>query len=144
MPNFDTIAPGKTPIASYQSIMELGRGGMGTVHLARAVGAGGFERLVVVKRLNRDLLGQPDAVRRFLDEARHAALIHHANVVGIHQIGKDEKGYFLVLDYVEGASLEGLVDRVALSRETLPAPIVLRIALDALSGLHAAHRAEDA
>jgi serine/threonine-protein kinase len=144
MPNFDVIAQGPEPIASYQPILQLGRGGMGTVDLARAVGAGGFERLVVVKRLNRELLDQPEAVRRFLDEARQAALVHHANVVGIHQIGKDEKGYFLVLDYVEGASLEGLVDRIALQRETLPAPIVLRIALDALSGLHAAHRAEDA
>jgi serine/threonine-protein kinase len=144
MPNFDVIATGAEPIASYQPILQLGKGGMGTVDLARAVGAGGFERLVVVKRLNRELTDQPAAVRRFLDEARQAALVHHANVVGIHQIGKDEKGYFLVLDYVEGASLEGLVDRIALSRETLPPPIVLRIALDALSGLHAAHRAEDA
>lgn len=144
MPNFDIIATGAEPIASYQPILQLGRGGMGTVDLARAMGAGGFERLVVVKRLNRELTNQPEAVRRFLDEARQAALVHHANVVGIHQIGKDDKGYFLVLDYVEGASLEGLVDRIALSREALPAPIVLRIALDALSGLHAAHRAEDA
>ena len=144
MPNFDVLATGAEPIASYQPILQLGKGGMGTVDLARAVGAGGFERLVVVKRLNRELTNQAEAVRRFLDEARQAALVHHANVVGIHQIGKDDKGYFLVLDYVEGASLEGLVDRIALSRETLPQPIVLRIALDALSGLHAAHRAEDA
>ncbi|HVU04098.1 MAG TPA: protein kinase [Polyangiaceae bacterium] len=144
MPNFDTIAPGKTPIAAYQTILELGRGGMGTVSLARAVGAGGFERLVVVKRLNRDLLGQEEATRRFLDEARHAALIHHANVVGIHQIGRDGEGYFLVLDYVEGTSLDGLVDRAARRGERIPPPIVLRVGLDALAGLHAAHQAADA
>lgn len=143
MPQFDTIAPGREPIASYQHIMELGRGGMGTVNLARAVGAGGFERIVVVKRLNREFLGQADAVGRFMDEARYAALIHHANVVGIHQIGRDGDGYFLVLDYVEGSSLDGLVDRAALRGQRMPPPIVLRIGLDALAGLHAAHSVED-
>jgi serine/threonine protein kinase len=144
MPKFDTLAPGREPIAAYQHVLEIGRGGMGTVNLARAVGAGGFERLVVVKRLNQDLLDQPDAIGRFMDEARHAALIHHANVVGIHQIGRDDDGYFLVLDYVEGTSLEGLVDRAARRQERIPPPIVLRMGLDALAGLHAAHSVEDA
>jgi tRNA A-37 threonylcarbamoyl transferase component Bud32 len=144
MPKFDTLAPGREPIAAYQHVLEIGRGGMGTVNLARAVGAGGFERLVVVKRLNPELLDQPDAIGRFMDEARHAALIHHSNVVGIHQIGRDDDGYFLVLDYVEGTSLDGLVDRAARLQERIPPPIVLRIGLDALGGLHAAHSVEDA
>jgi eukaryotic-like serine/threonine-protein kinase len=143
MPTFDTIAPGTKPIAAYQPIFELGRGGMGTVHLARAVGAGGFERLVVVKRLKEEMLEYPEAVQRFLDEARQAALIHHANVVGIHQIGRDAKGYFLVLDYVEGSALDALVGRAAQRNQRIPASIVLRIALDALAGLSAAHRATD-
>lgn len=143
MPSFDTIAPGTKPIAAYQPIFELGRGGMGTVHLARAVGDGGFERLVVVKRLKEEMIEFPEAVRRFLDEARHAALIHHANVVGIHQIGRDAQGYFLVLDYVEGGALDGLVGRATQRNQRIPASIVLRIALDALAGLSAAHCATD-
>lgn len=143
MPNFDTLAQGVEPVSGYEPILELGRGGMGTVSLARAVGAGGFERLVVIKRLNRELLGQEQAVQRFLGEARHAALIHHANVVGIHQVGRDEDGYFLVLDYVEGGSLDELVDRTALRGQRIPPPVALRIGLDALGGLSAAHRAED-
>ena len=57
---------------AYQILFQLGRGGMGTVYLARALGAGGFERLVVIKRLNAHLLDQDDAVRRFMDEARIA------------------------------------------------------------------------
>jgi serine/threonine-protein kinase len=50
----------------------------------------------------------------------------------------------LVLDYIEGGSLEELVDRSALRQERLPPPILLRIALDALAGLEAAHEATDA
>lgn len=128
----------------YETILELGRGGMGTVYLARTVGAAGFARLVVLKRLHEHLLDEPDAVQRFLDEARMAAWVQHANVVSTHQVGSDKQGYFLVLEYIEGASLEELVDRAALKRQRIPPPIVLRIALDALAGLQAAHTAHDA
>jgi serine/threonine-protein kinase len=64
--------------------------------------------------------------------------------VGIHQVGSDEAGHFLVQDYVEGDTLQGLVDHATLKRQRLPPPIVLRIALDALAGLHAVHEAKDA
>lgn len=131
------------PIATYRALLELGRGGMGVVHLARASGAAGFERLVVIKRMHAHLLAHAEAQERFLHEAHLASNLHHANVVGVQHVGQDDDGYFLVLDYVEGGSLEGLVDRMALRGELLPPPIVLRIALDALSGLQAAHEARD-
>jgi serine/threonine protein kinase len=127
----------------HQVLFELGSGGMGTAHLARTTGIGGFEKLVVVKRLHAHLLNNAQAVTRFLDEARLAANVRHANVVSTHHVGRDEVGYFLLLDYIEGASLEELVDRAAVRGERLPIPVVLRIALDALSGLHATHNARD-
>lgn len=142
---FRTHARGLAPpIGAYEPILELGRGGMGTAFLARATGAGGFERIVVIKRLHPHLLDMKEAVQRFLDEAAVAAAVQHANVVGTNQVVSDDDGYFLVLDYVEGGTLEELLDRAALRREQLPPPIVLRIALDALSGLSAAHEARDA
>ena len=111
---------------------------MARAYLARTLGPGGFQRLVVIKRLNLDLLGVPDAVERFLAEARVAARIHHANVVGTQQIGRDSAGPFIVLDYIEGGSLDDLV-----TASPLPIPIVLRIACDALAGLRAVHEATD-
>jgi serine/threonine-protein kinase len=128
----------------HQVLFELGAGGMGTAHLARMTGIGGFEKLVVVKRLHPHLLNNAQAVTRFLDEARLAAHVRHANVVSTHHVGRDEDGYYLLLDYIEGACLEELVDRAAVRGERLPVPVVLRIALDALSGLHATHNARDA
>jgi eukaryotic-like serine/threonine-protein kinase len=140
-------AAGSQRIGAYEVLQELARGGMGTVYLALAsgasVGAGGFERLVAIKRMHPHLLAQAEARTRFLEEARVAGHVHHANVVGIHQVGSDGEGHFLVLDYVEGDTLEGLVDRAALRRERVPPPIVLRIALDALAGLHAVHETVD-
>lgn len=133
---------------AYEILFELAHGGMGTVYLARAMGepagAFGFERLVAIKRLHRHLLANADAVKRFLDEANVAAQVHHSNVVSVHQVGNDDAGQFLVQDYVEGDTLEGLIDRATLRRERLPPPIALRIAIDALSGLHAVHEAIDA
>jgi serine/threonine-protein kinase len=132
------------PPVAYQSIFELGKGGMGTVYLAREVGRSESEGLVVVKRLNRELTNSAEAMGRFLDEARYAALIDHENVVGVRGTGHDEEGFFLVLDYVEGASLEELVDRTALKAQKMPPSTVLRVALDILRGLAAAHDVVDA
>ncbi|HEX2878493.1 MAG TPA: serine/threonine-protein kinase [Polyangiaceae bacterium] len=122
-------------------LFELARGGMGAVHLARIVGLGGFERFVVVKRILDTTQTETEVVERFLSEARIAATIHHANVVGTHHVGTDESGLYMVLDYVEGGSLAALTDRAMLRGERMPIPIVLRIALDALAGLGAVHRA---
>ncbi len=129
--------------AEYQHLFELGRGGMGSAHLARAMGAEGFERLVVIKRLLPHLMEHPDAIRRFLAEAKVAAALHHANIVGVQRSGRDDEGYYIVYDYVEGAALDELVDRVELRMNQLPIPVMLRVALDALNGLHSAHTARD-
>lgn len=78
---------------------------------------------------------------RFLDEARLAACVHHANVVGVQQAAADEERPFLVLDYVEGVSLDRLVGRLFSAGQKIPVPIALRIVLDALRGLYAVHEA---
>ncbi len=79
--------------------------------------------MVAIKRLHLHLSAQADSVQRFLDEAMVAARIHHANVVGIHQVGNDEAGHFLVQDYVEGDTLQGLIDYATIKRRRLPPPV---------------------
>lgn len=116
---------------------------MGTAWLCRSVGAGDFERLVVVKRPHPHVSQRPDAMLRFIDEARLTGSLHHANVVGTYKVGEDALGPFIVLEYVEGASLDMLVDRAGALAQKVPVSIALRIALDALSGLHAVHTAVD-
>jgi eukaryotic-like serine/threonine-protein kinase len=134
----DDLAP-----RGYRVLFELGRGGMGAAFLARAEGAGGFERLVVIKRIRPERL-DPRSIERFLREARVAAAIHHANVVSAQNVGQDAEGPFIVLDYVDGASLDELLDRSLLKQRAMPVPIMLRVALDALAGLEAVHDARDA
>jgi serine/threonine-protein kinase len=127
----------------FETLLELGEGGMAVAYLARALGAGGFQRLVVLKRLGPALAGSRSAVERFLAEARIAASVHHANVVGTHQVGRDSAGPYIVLDYVEGGSLDDLLQAASERRTSVPLPVLLRITLDSLYGLSAVHSARD-
>jgi serine/threonine protein kinase len=123
----------------YETLHPIASGGMATVHLARAVGAGGFERLVAIKVMHPGLSDDPDFSAMFLDEARVAARIRHPNVVGTVDVHDGQDGLFLVMEYVEGPSLSAITRALGRKRARLPLPIALRIMVDALLGLHAAH-----
>ncbi len=129
----------------YELIAEIASGGMATVFLARLRGAGGFQRLVAIKRLHPHLQNEEDFIQMFLDEARIAAQIHHAHVVPILEIASSEaEGYYLVMEYIEGITLYDVAAHASAHKITVPREIVLRIVLDTLSGLHAAHELIDA
>jgi len=124
----------------YEKIAEIASGGMATVYLGRALGAAGFERLVAIKEMHRHIASEDEFVEMFLDEARLAARIHHPNVVATLDVGSDQDGLFLVMEFVEGPSLQQMLKHLHRQRgEKLPIDIALRIFLDALEGLHAAH-----
>ncbi len=127
----------------YELIGEIATGGMATVFLARRGGVGGFQRFVAIKRLHPHLANEPEFVEMFLDEARLAALIHHPNVVPILEVGETEAGYYLVMEYVEGDTLSKIVARSMSLGQLPPRHVILRMVLDALAGLHAAHELRD-
>ena len=127
----------------YQLIGEIASGGMASVFLARLPGVAGFQRLVAIKRLHPHLAKEREFVEMFLDEARLAASIHHRNVVPILEIGTSTGGYYLVMEFIEGVTLARLMTQAAVLREPVPRPILLRIVIDTLSGLHAAHELTD-
>lgn len=126
--------PAQRFMGRYELICRIGSGGMGTVYLGRLFGEGGFRRLVAVKLLKTK--GDPQALSLFLQEARIAARILHPNVVSVIDVGDHGAQPYMVMDYVEGASLAYLLKRSPRERSLR---ILLPIALDALSGLHAAH-----
>lgn len=139
----DISASGRQRIDRYELIGEIASGGMATVFLARLTGLGGFQRFVALKRLHPHLATEKDFVRMFLDEARLAAGIHHPNVVPILEVGAGRVGYYLVMEYVEGETLARLLARAASTGVKLPIEIAIRIGLDTLAGLHAAHELKD-
>jgi eukaryotic-like serine/threonine-protein kinase len=125
--------------ARYVLFDEIGVGGMASVHLGRLLGPAGFTRTVAIKRLHPHLAKDPQLAAMFLDEARLAAAIRHANVVATLDVVEQEGELFLVMEYVHGASLSRLV------RETgaIDPSIASAVVTGALHGLHAAHEAKD-
>lgn len=123
-------------LGDYRIVAELARGGMGKVYLARRFGQAGFERLFAVKVMNQQLSEDHDARLMLLDEAHIASRLHHPNVVGVIDIGIHDDGYYLVMDYVEGCSLQQLLRSSATAR---PPRLIIPILLDTLRGLHAVH-----
>jgi serine/threonine-protein kinase len=116
---------------------------MATVYLARLSGVGGFQRFVAIKRLHPHLAREPEFIEMFLEEARLAARIHHPHVVSILEIGSSERGYYIVMEYVEGDTLGRLLARSAQTGVRLPTKVGLRVVIDMLAGLDAAHDVQD-
>ena len=97
---------------THDVLRELGRGGMGTVYLARERA---LDRDVAIKVL----AGTRDAksVQRFLQEARLSAQLRHPNIVSIHAVGEAEAVTWFSMDYVDGETLDALRRRDPLSPE---------------------------
>ena len=84
----------------------LGRGGMGAVYRARHTR---LDRLVALKVLLPDLGAEPSFAERFAREAKALARLRHPGIVGIHDFGRAGTFFYLVMDYVDGASLRDLL-----------------------------------
>ena len=129
-------------LGRYALIEEIASGGMATVYLGRARGVGGFERTVAVKCCAPQLRKDAEFASMFLDEARLAARIHHPNVVATLDVGDDEVLY-LVMEYIDGDRMSDLRNVALQKHQRIPVPILLRIGIDALTGLHAAHETQE-
>jgi serine/threonine-protein kinase len=99
----------------------------------------GFQKWVAIKRFHPDLVENSQLVDMFFDEARISAGISHANVAQVFDLGKDDKSYWIAMEYLHGEPLREVI-RHAHSRGLLfPRELAARICADAAKGLHAAH-----
>ena len=110
----------------------LGRGGMATVYLAHD---GELGRPVALKVLSESLAADPAFRARFLREARLMANLVHPNVVQVYDVGEDERGLSIVMEYVEGETLAAELSR----RGRLPPAEAATIGIQICSALQAAH-----
>jgi tRNA A-37 threonylcarbamoyl transferase component Bud32 len=124
--------------ASYRRLATIASGGMGRVDLC-VRRSGTFSRLYAVKRLHPHLVDDHTMRAMFLEEARVAGLLRHANVVSVLDLGEDAEGPFLVMDYVDGVSLSRFVRHHAHAGASLPVALCARLVAQIARGLHAAH-----
>ena len=127
----------------YELLCPIAEGGMAAVWLARQGGKHGFQKLVAVKTILPQFLSEPDFRELFLDEARLASRIDHPNVAQVLDLGEEHEVLYLVIEWVDGDSLNKLAKAVSRKSERLPQAILLRVLSDACLGLHAAHELRD-
>jgi serine/threonine protein kinase len=131
-------------LGRYEILGRLAVGGMAEILLGRVRGPHGFERPVAIKRILPHLVENRAFVDMFVDEARIAASVRHARVVQVHELAELDGEYFLVMEYIEGESVGGLMRRLWLSGEPLDRALAAHIVAEACAGLHAAHELTDA
>ncbi|MBI4393179.1 MAG: protein kinase [Euryarchaeota archaeon] len=137
--NAAVAAPAVAQTKSYRDRFkierELGSGGFGKAMLAKDVV---LDRKVVLKQpLTSWLAGGEKIKKRFLQEARLAARVHHPNVVSVYEVITDEEPPVLVMEYVQGGSLEDVLD----ARNRLTPEEASRLCVDVLAGLEQIHAA---
>jgi hypothetical protein len=142
-PIVSALPPKPERLGAYELLTELASGGMATVHLARATDRRQGPPLVAVKRPHRHLQGDKTFLTMLVDEARLASAIDHPNVVKVRELGFDGGMPFIVMDYIEGTSLAELRRELSAIGRAIDVRVAVRIILDALHGLHAAHELKD-
>ncbi|MHB8419305.1 MAG: serine/threonine protein kinase [Myxococcales bacterium] len=128
-------------LGRYTLLGKIASGGMAEVFLARQEGPKGFSKTVVIKRILPSFAKKPEFVRMFLDEARLAVLINHANVSAIYELGEEPKSgtYFIAMEYIDGCDLRRTVAKAIEGGARLPAALCGKVIADAAAGLHHAH-----
>jgi len=117
---------------NYQMERELGRGGMGTVHLAKDIG---LNRKVALKILRSDLGQDVGFSKKFLEEVEITASLAHPNIIRVFTLGEQEGRLYLVMEHLDEPSMEQRMEK----HGKLPEKDVLEIGIGIASALQFAH-----
>ena len=139
------VAPPSTPpetFGQYQLLERIAQGGMAEVFRARAHGAMGFEKILVVKRILDTLARDEEFRDLFKNEARIAAELSHVNIVQVFELGQHEEHLYIAMEYVHGLDLARLASR-ARPLGDFPINLALFAAGEVLKALAYAHQQVD-
>src|SRR6266852_5856477 len=121
-----------TKIGKYQVLGILGRGGMGVVYKATDPH---LDRLVAIKMMTLGYAEDPELLRRFYREAQSTGSLQHPNIVTVYDLGDQDGNPYLVMEYLEGEGLDGMIS----SHRPLALAEKIQFVLEACRGLSYAH-----
>src|SRR5688572_12625328 len=120
-------------LGSFEVLAPLGAGGMGEVYKARDTR---LDRIVAIKILPESFAADPQVRERFAREARAISQLDHPHIAVLHDVGEHEGTAYLVMQFLEGETLEA-----RLAKGPLPLEQALQIAIQLADALDKAHRA---
>lgn len=127
----------------YVLLDRINVGGMAEVFRGKSSGVEGFERLVALKRILPNIAADRDFIDMFVDEAKLAVQLQHANIAQVYDLGKQDEAYYIAMEYVSGVDLRSMWDRARNRNRLLPIAMSCHIMQKACEGLDAAHRKKD-
>src|SRR5689334_7419560 len=127
----------------YRIIERIAAGGMAEIYKAESAGLEGFKKIVAIKRVLPHLSEKKQFIGMFLDEARVSAHLTHSNCVQVFDIGVGDNTYFIVMEYVDGSDLKGVIEHRRKLNQPFPIEEAVLICVRILEGLAYAHELVD-
>lgn len=131
------------PFGDYFLLEKLNTGGMAEVFKAKTFGVEGFERIVAVKKILPSISEDKEFISMFIDEAKIAGQLTHANIAQIYDLGNINDDYYIALEYVAGHDLRVIFDRCVRNSRKLDIACVCYIISKICEGLDYAHNKKD-
>jgi serine/threonine protein kinase/tetratricopeptide (TPR) repeat protein len=128
------------PFGRYVLTRLIGEGGMAEVYQASVRVAEGLTKWVVIKKIRADFADDRDFTRMFVDEAKIALSLNHANIVQVFDFGQIRGTFYLAMELIEGVDLMRLFHSVREHEDAFPAVIGAYVGHQVASGLAYAHR----
>jgi eukaryotic-like serine/threonine-protein kinase len=133
----DTPLGAAAKLGRYELLKEQAKSGLGTTWLARSSDEAGDAPLRSLLRVQKSLVKKAELAEALLTDARRAEALQHPSALRVIEAGNEDGEIYLVTEHAEGEALSGLV--TASGPAGLPLPIVLRVLLDTLGAVAAAH-----
>ncbi|MGM0574648.1 MAG: protein kinase domain-containing protein [Myxococcota bacterium] len=126
----------------YLLLRKIAMGGMAEIFRAKTLGAEGFEKQIVIKRILPHYTDDESFVKMFIDEASIASKLQHSNIVQIYDFDQEEDRYYIAMEYVEGSDLKTVIERGLKAGTPLSPAQCVWIMMELAKGLHYAHAKE--
>lgn len=127
----------------YVLLKNLASGGMAEVFLARPAKPGANGRILVIKRILREIANDPIFIKMFRSEIHTILGFNHPHTIQLHDSGEIEGQPYIAMEYIEGKSLREITMKFAEKGEPIPVPTVLGLMAQAAAGLNYAHAFEN-
>ncbi len=131
------------PFGKYLLLDRINIGGMAEVWRGKTFGAGGFERLVAIKRILPNIAEDEEFISMFIDEAKITVQLNHANIAQIYELANISNSYFIAMEYISGKDMRAVFDRCRKRGEPAPIPLTCYLIAKCCEGLDYAHRNKD-